>query len=184
MKHSILALSLAAAMAGFASTASAVTVNFTIAESPGAGCCSPMPSDAYAAYGLWVDNAYQYSDSRDTFDGEGISIYAAPTATITFATVSPTVDFEYFVIDGNRGSYEAFDSSWTSLGTLAVDASAGDVLGTHSFGGGVKYLTFSGEAGYTQVSAVTFAPVPEPGTYALMLGGLGIVGWMARRRKI
>ena len=27
-------------------------------------------------------------------------------------------------------------------------------------------------------------PVPEPSTYALMLGGLGLVGWMARRRRV
>jgi len=27
------------------------------------------------------------------------------------------------------------------------------------------------------------APIPEPETYALMLGGLGIMGWMARRRR-
>jgi len=29
----------------------------------------------------------------------------------------------------------------------------------------------------------SLAPVPEPETYALMLAGLGLVGFMARRRK-
>lgn len=30
---------------------------------------------------------------------------------------------------------------------------------------------------------LTAAPVPEPTTYAMLLGGLGLVGWAARRRK-
>jgi hypothetical protein len=29
----------------------------------------------------------------------------------------------------------------------------------------------------------TLAPVPEPETYAMLLAGLGAVGFMARRRK-
>ena len=27
------------------------------------------------------------------------------------------------------------------------------------------------------------AAIPEPSTYALMLAGLGLVGWMGRKRK-
>jgi hypothetical protein len=31
------------------------------------------------------------------------------------------------------------------------------------------------------VDNVTVTPVPEADTYAMMLAGLGLVGWMARR---
>ena len=34
---------------------------------------------------------------------------------------------------------------------------------------------------FTNIRAVN--AVPEPETYALMLAGLGVVGWAARRRK-
>lgn len=30
---------------------------------------------------------------------------------------------------------------------------------------------------------LTLAPVPEPETYGMLLAGLGVLGWMARRRK-
>jgi len=37
--------------------------------------------------------------------------------------------------------------------------------------------------GFVASSTGPVTPVPEPETYAMMLAGLGMVGWMARRRK-
>lgn len=34
-----------------------------------------------------------------------------------------------------------------------------------------------------QTNVAWVAAVPEPETYAMMLAGLGLMGWMARRRK-
>jgi hypothetical protein len=37
-------------------------------------------------------------------------------------------------------------------------------------------------AGYAEIASVVAAPVPEPLTYSLMLAGLGLMGFVARRR--
>lgn len=177
-------LAAAALLATVSAASAATTVNFTNVESPGVSCCGLMASNAYAAYGLTVNDAYWYADGRDTFDTMGISIANAPTATISISGGSNGISFEYWVIGGNRGVYEAWDSSNNSLGSLAVDASGGDVLGTHAFAGMVDRLTFSGSAGFVQVSAITHSGVvPEPSTYALMALGLAGIGFVARRRQ-
>lgn len=44
------------------------------------------------------------------------------------------------------------------------------------------HTSFDG-AGEIRGQMIAVTPVPEPETYALMLGGLALVGWAARRRK-
>ena len=49
---------------------------------------------------------------------------------------------------------------------------------------GKAYVNIHSPGTYTAGEIRGFlAPVPEPTTYALLLGGLGLVGWMVRRRQ-
>jgi len=50
---------------------------------------------------------------------------------------------------------------------------------------GVYSLTISGNAGTgaSYGGNVVLTPIPEPETYALMLAGLGVVGFVAARRR-
>jgi hypothetical protein len=59
------------------------------------------------------------------------------------------------------------------VGTYAADRLFSDA-GTISTNG--DQFTF-------RIDSLTIAAVPEPETYALMLAGLGLVGWAAKRRK-
>ena len=45
-------------------------------------------------------------------------------------------------------------------------------------------ITIDGFKGYYGIDNIVYAPVPEASTYAMMLTGLGIVGYFARRRRM
>ena len=47
---------------------------------------------------------------------------------------------------------------------------------------GKHYLAIANEVSNT-TTLYSMAPVPEPETYAMLLAGLGLVGFMARRRN-
>ncbi|WP_332854329.1 FxDxF family PEP-CTERM protein [Duganella sp. S19_KUP01_CR8] len=79
-----------------------------------------------------------------------------------------------FVLDGSKQSAPGAPAEvWT--------VSAPNLLADN------YYLLVSGTvrnaAAGNYVGSVAISPVPEPATYGMLLGGAGIIGWLARRRK-
>ena len=99
---------------------------------------------------------------------------------------------------GNPGGdpYFSVDGGATSIEKFSTGTNYGDGWQASHFGPGVQNLMrpFVGDGEFYDASAADLAafdaigwdvatPVPEPETYALMLAGLGVVGWAARRRR-
>ncbi len=81
------------------------------------------------------------------------------------------------VIFGTPQDYQ-FDLTGTGLETVGVNQI------TLSNFGFVAYSPKTFTLSEIQVSGTLVSAVPEPSTYALMLGGLGLIGFMARRRRL
>ena len=95
--------------------------------------------------------------------------------------------------DGDT-TFEAFDHAGASMGVVTVHLANGSFNGETSedrfFGAidplGITSIKISNSSGGIEIDHVQYglaAAVPEPETYALMLGGLGLLGFVARRRR-
>jgi hypothetical protein len=76
-----------------------------------------------------------------------------------------------------------------AFGTLLYTSSAPNGNGEwHLFNHGfvapstASYVTVRNVSGFASVDNFTLTPVPEPETWALLLAGLGLVGWRLQRR--
>jgi len=106
--------------------------------------------------------------------------------TYTFTLGGESVVDATFLSKGiNFGSYSLFDETGTislfgtSFGGQFSNAN------TWSLDAGTYIFAIGGKAGsaasYSLAASTT--PVPEPETYAMLLAGLGIIGFVARRRR-
>lgn len=69
------------------------------------------------------------------------------------------------------------DSIAGTLGGFAVSSLEGAI------GPGTYRMVATGTAVRDAVLDVSISMIPEPGTYGLMMVGMGVVGWLARRRR-
>ena len=127
MRFALRALTLAALSACGIAHATDFSPKFSDYAFPGTQFGVDAPANAYFAqnYGITIQNAYLYRDSRDTFDGIGIANGPVPvpnsveTARVTFLDLTDFVNIEYLAIQAT--TYSAFNSGGTLLGQHNVN---------------------------------------------------------------
>ncbi len=125
-----------------------------------------------ASITIFLDDDY-YVDNISFFSALGQSS-SLESATINGEAVTST-PFGQIVF--NKPQDDLFDLSGTALENVATNQITLSDFGFAPFT--PKTFTLS----EIQVTGTLVSAVPEPSTYALMLGGLGLIGFMAARRR-
>jgi PEP-CTERM motif len=133
--------------------------------------------------GLWgAGNHFAASDFigelRFTFDGGLVSSGAG--ALVNHFALSP-LPFAV-VISAYGDNNQIIETHTVMVDTAADSLNEGTFLGIVREQADIRAISFKGNAVVLDNLSFT-APVPEPGTYALMLAGLLAVGVVARRRR-
>ncbi len=121
--------------------------------------------------------------TNDLFDPLLFSTFSSGVAAaglVAFGT-----DFDGFAVAGVTVNVTAVDTLGDMLVLTTANATPDSFFGFTSTAQ-ISTLTVevvSLDNVYATANNLMLAAVPEPGTYALMLGGLGLVSWLARRRR-
>lgn len=127
-----------------------------------------MPDTAPASTALYYVNA-----DNDTL-GFAPTGFNNPTITTVGSLGADVFSATGFEITNTSNAYGAFTLAGNpgDSGLFSVNLATGNAIQIASFVGNVNGLT-----------SAPLSPVPEPETYALMLSGLGLIGFVSRRRK-
>ena len=120
-----------------------------------------------------------YDDGRSRDKGvepEGLTLLELDGRTLAFIGLERTTQSAVAIFDVTDPFNVSYVDMIVSQGDLSPEGLTAYVMD------GKYYLAFSNEVSMT-TSVYSLQPVPEPGTYAMMLAGLGLVGLWARKRK-
>jgi len=166
-------LGMLACAAALSVAASAQAATFDVSYVFGSGDTITGTVDGTLA-GSFIENL---SNIQLSFDGQAFGAVTAQTwdpASEAFSLapvrLSTDASLNQFVINGSSLSFGFInDDAQFGQEVFAVDLDSG-------------YVAFDAPA--SGVWSIAAAPVPEPGSLALLLAGLGMVGVVARRRSI
>ncbi|KAF0162532.1 MAG: hypothetical protein FD157_3892 [Rhodocyclaceae bacterium] len=120
-----------------------------------------------------------YDDGRSRDKGvepEGVALKEIGGRQYAFIGLERTTKGAVAIYDITDPANASFIDMIVTDGDLAPEG-----LQTYTMGG-THYLAVANEVSGT-TTVYSLAPVPEPETYALLLAGLGMIGFMARRRR-
>jgi PEP-CTERM motif len=124
--------------------------------------------------GIWTSNLFSSTDSYSTYKLDFTGVSSSVNMLTSFVvSVVDQADFDITNVRLDGTSFADLGNQWTYnfsgfIGTGLVhtlEVSGTPAVGTHGYSG-----------------SITVA-VPEPESYAMMIAGLGAMGFMARRRR-
>jgi hypothetical protein len=126
----------------------------------------------FAAGGVAGELRFTFSSGASSAAGAFVSHYAH--AALPFPLVVEVSAYG----DNNQ----IIETHSFSVAATALDYNAGQFLGITRASADIRSISFKG-VGVVADDLLLTAPVPEPGTWAMLLAGLGAVGVLGRRRR-
>ena len=144
----------------------------------------PNLSGGFSLTHLWSG---MFTDSITFTPPSASGLVDGSIMTIGFGTAN--IDFYGADINGNALTLVAIPPGGPGAGyfetgyLLPTNINGPLVLTVHGYAGPNPHSTDKVAISATYTGSINVRPVPEPETYAMLLGGLGVLAFLGRRRK-